>query len=290
MGKLSAGLQAGREALARFAEHKAFESYVRWGAVPKAVTALSAAASDEQEFLALCAGLSSKALSNGKATTHYTWRSVGDDKVRDAHAALAGQVFAWASPPEGGHPGAAHNCRCWAEPYYGDPSVPDSLLPLVRSRNVVTEPDQRIASIETLTRPDGSVAASTIDMVDGTSISSVFQGPSVSQLVSFPDGASYQSLRMGQARDLTVRRNGETVLRVAQLRLFAPGAPPPLILPPPVSPVPWSREDPLRGAFAVAPVAVMVQAAVELYNAAVAQPQPMGEELDSLSVIAIKTW
>ena len=290
MGHLSPKLRASRKALTRFAARKAFESYIRRGIVAEPLAALTEAASDEQKFLALCAGLSTKALSNGKATSHYTWRTAGDEKVRDAHAALAGQVFSWSSPPPGGHPGTEHNCRCWAEPYYGDPTVPDSLLHLVRNRQTVSDPDQRIASIETLTRPDGSIAASSIDMVDGTSVRSVFQGPSVSQLVSFPDGASYQSLRMGQAQELTVRWDGETVLRVAQLRLFAPGAPPPLILPPPVSPVPGSREDALRAAFAVAPVAFTVRAAVELYNAAVAQPQPMGEDPDSLSVIAIKTW
>lgn len=202
MGKLSARLESGRNALARIAERKAFESYLRRGAVPDVFAALSAAASDERKFLALCASLSTKALSNGKATTHYTWRTAGDDKVRDAHAALAGQVFSWTSPPRSGHPGTEHNCRCWAEPYYGDPAVPDSLLHLTRNRQVVSDPDQRIASIETLTRPDGSIAASSIDMVDGTSINSVFQGASVSQLVSFPDGVDYQSLRFGTTRTL----------------------------------------------------------------------------------------
>lgn len=290
MGQLSPKLRSSRKALARLVERKAFDSYIRRGVVPGPLAALTEAASNEQKFLALCAGLSSKALSNGKSTTHYTWRTVGDERVRGAHAALAGQVFSWSSPPPGGHPGTEHNCRCWAEPYYGDPAVPDSLLNLARDRRVVSDPEQRIASIETLTRPDGSIAASSIHTVDGASINSVFQGPSVSQLVSFPDGTSYQSLRMGDARQLTVRHDDETALRVAQLRLFTPGAPPPLILPPPVAPFPWTREDALRAHFSVGPAAVLLRAAVELYNAVVAQPLPMGENLDSLSVIAIKTW
>ena len=218
MGKLSGRLQSGRKALARIAERRAFESYIRRGRVPKTLAALSAAASDERKFLSLCAGLSTKALSNGKATTRYTWRTVGDGKVRDAHAALAGQVFSWSSPPPSGHPGTDHNCRCWAEPYFGDPAVPDSLLALTRNRHVVTDPAKSIASIETLTGPDGSIAASTIRMVDGTGISAVFQGSSVSQLVSFPDGASYQSRRLNEAREVTVRQDGETRLRVAWLR------------------------------------------------------------------------
>jgi hypothetical protein len=43
-------------------------------------------------------------------------RSRDDAKVRDSHAAYDDRVFRWDDPPEGGHPGAAHNCRCYAEP------------------------------------------------------------------------------------------------------------------------------------------------------------------------------
>lgn len=154
--------------------------------------------------------------------------------------------------------------------------MPDSLLHLTRNRQVVSDPEQRIAAIETLTRPDGSSAASAIDMVDGTNISSVFQGSSVSQLVSFPDGTSYQSLRMGQARELTVRRDGETILRVAQLRLLAPGALPPLVSPP----VPAHRPAELTGRplteVTAVPYASLIRGALELYNTAVAAPGPNG--------------
>lgn len=288
MAKLSTRLEAGRKTLARFAARKAFEGYMRRGHWPAGPDRLVDAASDNRKFLDLCAGLSVKALSDGKATTHYTWRTQGDDKVRHAHGALNGQVFSWSAPPEGGHPGTAHNCRCWAEPYYGNPAVPDSLLQLARDRQVLSGPGQRIASIETLTRPDGSIAASTIDMVDGTSIRSVFQGSSVSQLVSFPDGASYQSLRFGTAREVSVRQDGETRLRVAQLRVFAPLAPPPLIVPPlPAT----GREDVLRlTAASGGPVGVMMQAAIELYNAAVATPAPMGLGAGGLPVVAVRVW
>ena len=290
MGHLSSKLGASRKALARFAARKAFESYIRRGVVPGPLAALTEAASDEQKFPALCAGLSTKALNNGKATSHYTWRTAGDDKVRDAHAALAGQVFSWSSPPPGGHPGTEHNCRCWAEPYYGDPTVPDSLLHLVRNRQTVSEPDQRIASIETLTRPDGSVAASSIDMVDGTSVRSVFQGASVSQLVSFPDGVDYQSLRFGTTRDLTVRQGGETRLRVAQLRLFAPGAAPPLVVPTSPAHRPAELTGPAVAEVTAAPYASLIRGALELYNTAVAAPEPMGLGAGGLSVIAFKIW
>jgi hypothetical protein len=52
-------------------------------------------------------------------TTHYIWRTAGDNKVRASHAANAGRIFAWNNPPPTGHPGQAPNCRCTAEPYHG---------------------------------------------------------------------------------------------------------------------------------------------------------------------------
>jgi hypothetical protein len=46
----------------------------------------------------------------------YTWKTVGDEKVRGDHASRDERRFTWDSPPEGGHPGEDYNCRCWAEP------------------------------------------------------------------------------------------------------------------------------------------------------------------------------
>lgn len=46
----------------------------------------------------------------------YIWRSQDDAKVRDSHAEYDDQMFRWDEPPAGGHPGQAHNCRCYAEP------------------------------------------------------------------------------------------------------------------------------------------------------------------------------
>lgn len=46
----------------------------------------------------------------------YIWRSQDDAKVRDLHAGYDDRLFRWDSPPEGGHPGEAYNCRCYAEP------------------------------------------------------------------------------------------------------------------------------------------------------------------------------
>ena len=50
--------------------------------------------------------------------TNYVWRTVGDDRVRDAHAAREGLTFSWSSPPPDGQPGEAVNCRCTAEPVF----------------------------------------------------------------------------------------------------------------------------------------------------------------------------
>ena len=46
----------------------------------------------------------------------YRWRTVGDDRVREAHREREGKVFSWSQEPAGGHPGEDFNCRCVAEP------------------------------------------------------------------------------------------------------------------------------------------------------------------------------
>ena len=61
--------------------------------------------------------ISLKAAANERPTTHYIWRTSGDNKVRASHAANNGKIFAWDNPPETGHPGEDYNCRCTAEPY-----------------------------------------------------------------------------------------------------------------------------------------------------------------------------
>jgi hypothetical protein len=68
--------------------------------------------------------ISPKAAADARPTTHYIWRTSGDDKVRSSHAANNGKIFAWDNPPETGHPGEDYNCRCWAEPYYGFDDTP----------------------------------------------------------------------------------------------------------------------------------------------------------------------
>ncbi len=46
----------------------------------------------------------------------YVWSTSLDDRVRDEHAILEGQTFAWSDPPEPGHPGEDIQCRCVAVP------------------------------------------------------------------------------------------------------------------------------------------------------------------------------
>lgn len=46
----------------------------------------------------------------------YTWSTSGDERVRDSHAALDGEVFRWDDPPSVGHPGQDYQCRCTSLP------------------------------------------------------------------------------------------------------------------------------------------------------------------------------
>lgn len=46
----------------------------------------------------------------------YVWSTSNDDRVRDDHAILEGETFAWSSPPGPGHPGEDFQCRCVAVP------------------------------------------------------------------------------------------------------------------------------------------------------------------------------
>lgn len=63
--------------------------------------------------------------------TRYRWRTALDERVRGredglypnavpSHWAREGKVFSWDKPPEGGHPGEAIQCRCYAEPVFED--------------------------------------------------------------------------------------------------------------------------------------------------------------------------
>ena len=73
----------------------------------------------EQHLLRGFAGLINELRQRGLGIRQYVWRSRDDGKVRSSHAHYDDQVFSWDDPPEGGHPGQAFNCRCYAEPYVG---------------------------------------------------------------------------------------------------------------------------------------------------------------------------
>ncbi|MGQ0285850.1 phage minor head protein [Pasteurellaceae bacterium 22721_9_1] len=48
--------------------------------------------------------------------THYIWRTMLDERVRDSHQEREGKQFSWAEAPEDGHPQQPILCRCYAEP------------------------------------------------------------------------------------------------------------------------------------------------------------------------------
>ncbi len=80
----------------------------------------------EERLLRAFAGLINQLRQEDLGIVQYIWRSRDDAKVRDSHAAYDDRVFRWDNPPEGGHPGEAHNCRCFAEPVL--PSVQRNLV------------------------------------------------------------------------------------------------------------------------------------------------------------------
>lgn len=80
----------------------------------------------EERLVRAFAGLINQLRQEDLGIEQYIWRSQDDAKVRDSHAAYDDRVFRWDDPPEGGHPGEAHNCRCYAEPVA--PDVPSSVL------------------------------------------------------------------------------------------------------------------------------------------------------------------
>lgn len=80
----------------------------------------------EERILRAFAGLINQLRQEDLGIEQYIWRSQDDAKVRDSHAAYDDRVFRWDDPPEGGHPGEAHNCRCYAEPVA--PALQDNVI------------------------------------------------------------------------------------------------------------------------------------------------------------------
>jgi SPP1 gp7 family putative phage head morphogenesis protein len=85
----------------------------------------------EERLLRAFAGLINQLRQQDLGIERYIWRSQDDAKVRDSHAEYDDQVFRWDEPPAGGHPGQAHNCRCYAEPVSLDASSEVTLVDYV---------------------------------------------------------------------------------------------------------------------------------------------------------------
>ena len=87
----------------------------------------------EQQLLRGFAGLINELRQKGLGIGQYIWRSQDDGKVRSSHAHYDDQVFRWDDPPEGGHPGQAVDCRCFAEPLppgsFGNVVLADLTIP-----------------------------------------------------------------------------------------------------------------------------------------------------------------
>lgn len=50
----------------------------------------------------------------------FQWFTMMDNRVREEHEALQGQIFNWDDPPPEGIPGFEINCRCFADPLLDD--------------------------------------------------------------------------------------------------------------------------------------------------------------------------
>ena len=92
----------------------------------------------------------------------YVWRSRDDDRVRSSHAENDDQVFRWDSPPSGGHPGQAPNCRCYAEPVPPG-TVPNVILvdvPAILDSSILPDAAQVIRGLRALTSGGAAILAS----------------------------------------------------------------------------------------------------------------------------------
>jgi hypothetical protein len=74
----------------------------------------------------------------------YRWRTRKDIVVRKEHRGREGEEFYWDNPPEGGHPGEAYGCRCWAEAFEYDECFE-------KSTSWSTDPASQVQAITMLT-------------------------------------------------------------------------------------------------------------------------------------------
>lgn len=66
--------------------------------------------------------------------THYQWSTSGDERVRDGHKDLDGEIISWDDPPDTGdgaknHPGEDYQCRCVPIPILPEDSPQEELAP-----------------------------------------------------------------------------------------------------------------------------------------------------------------
>jgi hypothetical protein len=143
------------------------------------------------------------------------WRTVGDDRVRPKHEAREGRIFARNDPPDGGPPGTERNCRCWAESYFGDPGIADELQPLRHVRQVAATGTELWSSIESLSRPDGSLAESVVALRDGTRIQSKFWRTLVSRTITLAGGGKVRIDREGGRQQVYLGNESGPLFRSA---------------------------------------------------------------------------
>lgn len=71
----------------------------------------------EDQHLKLTAQINQYLYEKGGSES-YIWRTQRDNRVRPEHADREGKIFKWNRPPQGGHPGMAIRCRCFAQPIF----------------------------------------------------------------------------------------------------------------------------------------------------------------------------
>jgi SPP1 gp7 family putative phage head morphogenesis protein len=95
-------------------EARSLSIWEEWSARPDRIAAIRRLMEDD--LLRAFANLVNERRQRALGIDHYAWESRDDARVRDLHADHDGGTFDWDAAPEGGHPGQAHNCRCWARP------------------------------------------------------------------------------------------------------------------------------------------------------------------------------
>lgn len=290
MGLLSLELDKKRQRLARIAQQQAFDCYLRHGRVPTTLEWLVRAAASEEKFLDFGLSVFTKAVDDERPTTHFVWCTAGDERVRESHAALGGRVFAWSEPPAHGFPGSEPNCRCWPEPYYGHPAIPDALLRLQRSTLSSSADSALWRSIETLRRPDGSLVESAIQMRDGTRIHSTFSGTSITNVIVLADGRTVTVEKRDGVRRVYLGNDQSALMEVSWAPNGAQVVQPRVR----VAQVVVDREADApapQGTFVVPSAGVVVTAGLlALHNMLQAEPTSLGAVATDNPIIAFKVW